>query len=126
MLVPGQFPPNLKPDARRFAALTKLQYERFKIWKDDDNFHLTGDNPPVPQSKLENLPAAEQPEQLTRAILEPTVGDSLLPGIEMHWIAKSATTVGVGDTFFQVVLTMMVFCTVRYCRGEDQSSLQNK
>ena len=114
MADPGDFPRNLQPDARRFAALTNLQYERFEIWKDDDEFYLEGDatrNPPPPESKLENINTIEQPEELTRAILESTIGDPLYPGIEMYWIAKLETTVGLGDTLFRVILTMML-CTV--------------
>lgn len=91
---PGYFPRNLIPDAKRFASLTKLQYERFSIWKENDDFHLTGTNPPVPPPKLENIPATNQPEQLTRAILESTTGDPLFPGLEMYWVAKLTTTVG--------------------------------
>lgn len=110
---PGEFPRNLRPDARRFAALTKLQYDRFEIWKNDDEFHLdaTGGEPPNPKYKLEDIDLDKQPGELTRAILESTSGDPLYPGIEMYWIAKLKTTVGLGDTLFQVILTMM-FCTV--------------
>ena len=96
---PGDFPRDLQPDARRFAALTKLQYERFEIWKNFDAFYLEeSDGPPIPQSKLEEIELTEQPGELTRAILESTIGDSLFPGIEMSWIAKFETTVGHGDT----------------------------
>lgn len=97
----GNFPSGLQPDARRFAALTKLQYKRFEAWKDDDTFYLKDDDkPPTPQSKLEDIKPEEQPEELTRAILESTTGDPLYPGIDMYWIAKLQTTVGLGDTLF--------------------------
>jgi len=101
---PGEFPRNLQPDARRFAALTKLQYERFKIWKDNDAFHLDDDATlPIPPSKLEDIELLKQPGELTRAILESTMGDPLYPGIEIYWFAKSETTVGHDDTIFRVV-----------------------
>jgi hypothetical protein len=52
----GNFPRDLQPDARRFAALTKLQYERFEAWKEDDAFYLMdNDTPPTPPSKLEDI-----------------------------------------------------------------------
>jgi len=88
---PGSMPRDLKPDARRFASLTKLQYDRFKIWKNNDNFHLTTNIPPLVLN-LEEIPLLRQTEELTRAILESTMGDPLYPGIEMYWIAKSTTT----------------------------------
>lgn len=80
------------------AALTRLQYERFRIWKDNDDFHLTGDGPPVPKFKLEDFQGDDtykQPEQLARAILESTVGDAFFPGIEMYLIVASRGTVSV-------------------------------
>lgn len=100
MVDPGTFPPHLQPDARRYAALTKLQYKRFKIWKEDEGFYLDDDDgPPIPESKLEDIELSEQPEELTRTILESAIGDPLYPGIEMYWIAKLDTTVGLGDTY---------------------------
>jgi len=95
MVDSGLFPRRLQPDARRFAALTPLQYERFKIWKEHDGFFLTDDASgrlPVPKPKLEEITIGEQPGELTRAILESTTGDPLYPGIEMYWVAKLATT----------------------------------
>ena len=97
---PGSFPSGLQPDIKTFASLTKLQYERFRKWKDDTDFKLT----PVPiYQKLEDLSeglAKDQPEYLTRAILETTIGDPLFPGIEMYWFAKLSSTVSLAATSF--------------------------
>ena len=93
MPVPGTFPPGLQPDIERFAALTKLQYERFREWKDDTEFRLPIGPEPSYQ-KLEDFQKKYQPEYLTRAILGTTIGDSLHPGIEMHWSAKLPSTMG--------------------------------
>ncbi|KAJ8591361.1 hypothetical protein M405DRAFT_860602 [Rhizopogon salebrosus TDB-379] len=71
---------------KRFASLTKLQYERFAKWKD-------GEFSPAPApwnnySSFEEVPISLQPTFLTRAALEHTVGEPLYPGIEMHWSAR--------------------------------------
>ncbi|KAM6493633.1 hypothetical protein JOM56_009994 [Amanita muscaria] len=90
---PGQFPSGLKPDIKRFAALTKLQYERFRKWKDDAAFTLPTPWLPEPQQeKIEDLTKNDQPEYLTRASLETTIGDPLFPGIETYWFAKLSST----------------------------------
>jgi hypothetical protein len=81
---PGDIYEKPKP-IRRFAALTKLQYARFEQWK-DGNF-ITGS--PHTQAGF-NSNVHVQPEYLTRAVLEQTIGDPLYPGIEMWWIAKDA------------------------------------
>ncbi|KAJ3568660.1 hypothetical protein NP233_g5566 [Leucocoprinus birnbaumii] len=89
---PGSFPAGLQPDIKRFAALTKLQYERFQRWKEDED-PLNSDWSPEPaHENLERYELSDQPEYLTRAILESTIGDPLFPGIEMFWIAKLKTT----------------------------------
>ncbi|KIL59196.1 hypothetical protein M378DRAFT_1016847 [Amanita muscaria Koide BX008] len=90
---PGQFPSGLQPDIKRFAALTKLQYERFRKWKDDTAFTLSDHWSPEPQQeKIEDLTKEDQPEYLTRASLETTIGDPLFPGIETYWFAKLSST----------------------------------
>lgn len=85
------------PDAiARFASLTSLQYDRFKRWKHgqfkDDDFpapiELATGTKVVPQ-RIEDVPLQLQPEYLTRAHLESTIGDPLFPGIEVYWIAKT-------------------------------------
>ncbi|KDQ58316.1 hypothetical protein JAAARDRAFT_46828 [Jaapia argillacea MUCL 33604] len=71
---------------KRFTALTGLQYSRFETWK-QGNFKA--DEPLwTKYKKIEDVPIAFQPALLTRAALEHTIGDSLHPGIEVHWIAK--------------------------------------
>ncbi len=94
MTDPGDFPRNLEPNVRRFAALTKLQYQRFEIWKDDKEFYLEDDKIPTPKSRIEQVGLDDQPGELTRASLESTIGDPLYPGLEMYWVAKLETTVG--------------------------------
>ena len=69
----------------RYAALTKLQYDRFKAWK-DGNF--TVGTPLGTKSAIEDYPPGEQPALLSRAMLEQTIGDPLYPGIEVFWIGK--------------------------------------
>jgi len=88
---PGTFPRNLEPDPRQFAHLTSLQYERFKVWAEDDDFTL-GHRLPTPKDRLEDVYFYDQPRELTRASLEWTIGDPLYPGIETYWIAKFANT----------------------------------
>ena len=96
---PGTFTSNLQPDVRKFAALTKLQHDRFRIWTNDDNFHLPDNGVlPIPRERLEDVDLNDQPGELTRAILETAIGDPLYPGIEMYWIAKLNTTVGPDET----------------------------
>ncbi|KIM57587.1 hypothetical protein SCLCIDRAFT_1219256 [Scleroderma citrinum Foug A] len=85
---PGE---NLKPNEdappiKRFAALTKVQYERFKAWK-DGNFDVT--IPPWRKyDSFESVPEEYQPTFLTRAALEHTIGEPLYPGLEMYWLAR--------------------------------------
>jgi hypothetical protein len=91
---PGTFTSNLQPDVRKFAALTKLQHDRFRLWTNDDNFYLPDDGVlPIPPDRLEDIDLNDQPGELTRAILETAIGDPLYPGIETYWIAKFNTTV---------------------------------
>jgi len=55
-----------------------------------------------------NREVENQPEYLTRAILEQTIGDPLYPGMEMWWIAKNANTVGQVNT---VSPSLLIFST---------------
>jgi len=74
------------PPIKRFAALTKVQYERFKAWK-DGNFAVT--IPPWRKyNSFEAVPVQYQPRLLTRAALEHTIGEPLYPGLEMYWLAR--------------------------------------
>ncbi|KIK63444.1 hypothetical protein GYMLUDRAFT_163033 [Collybiopsis luxurians FD-317 M1] len=75
---------------QRFAALTELQYSRFKKWK-DGNFEK-GDPLDKTKKAIEDYDKTVQPMMLTRAILEQAVGNPLFPGIEMFWIAKVEQT----------------------------------
>ena len=95
---PGEIYEDTDP-IKRFAALTKLQYDRFKAWK-DGQFTVVE---PKRVAKIEDVPLSDQPRYLTRAHLELTVGDPLYPGIEMWWLAKQPQTVGLRYTHFQVI-----------------------
>ncbi|KIJ96017.1 hypothetical protein K443DRAFT_682616 [Laccaria amethystina LaAM-08-1] len=96
---PGTFTSNLQPDVRKFAALTKLQHDRFRLWTNDDNFYLPDDGVlPIPPDRLEDIDLNDQPGELTRAILETAIGDPLYPGIETYWIAKFNTTYDTNHT----------------------------
>jgi hypothetical protein len=75
----------------QFAALTKLQYKRFKKWRDgvyetDLPFWIPANG--TPYAKINEAPMKDQPWLLTLAALEHTVGDPLAPGIELGWRAK--------------------------------------
>ncbi|GJE98564.1 LodA-like domain-containing protein [Phanerochaete sordida] len=70
---------------RRFAALTRLQYDRFEAWK---NGVFVRGKPLGTPTVLEDYPPDEQPMVLTRAALEQAIGDPLFPGVEAFWIAK--------------------------------------
>lgn len=70
---------------QRFMALTELQYNRFKDWK-DGNF--VAGMPYEGKKSIEEYDKAEQPFLLTRAMLDQTIGEALYPGIETYWIAK--------------------------------------
>ncbi|KXN83050.1 hypothetical protein AN958_01872 [Leucoagaricus sp. SymC.cos] len=93
---PGLFPANLQPDIKRFSTLTKLQYERFRKWKDDDKALDSVWSPEPQQQRIEDFQKDDQPDYLMRASLESTIGDPLFPGIEMYWIAKLSTTYDFG------------------------------
>ncbi|KAG2132996.1 hypothetical protein DEU56DRAFT_951148 [Suillus clintonianus] len=84
-LEPGQ-PLSEGEPIKRFATVTKLQYEHFVKWK---NGTFLAD--PAPWSKynsFDEVPTPLQPLFLTRAALEHTVGEPLYPGIEVHWTAR--------------------------------------
>lgn len=84
---PGEISEDTDP-IKRFAALTKLQYDCFKAWK-DGKFSVVE---PKRVTKIEDVNLSDQPRYLTRAHLELTIGDPLYPGIEMWWLAKLPDT----------------------------------
>ena len=67
-----------------FAVLTDIQFKHFQQWK-DGNF--TTDEQYNDGANLDSFPPESQPEILTRAALELTIGNSINPGIEWYWIA---------------------------------------
>ncbi|KAH7909835.1 hypothetical protein BJ138DRAFT_1154305 [Hygrophoropsis aurantiaca] len=77
------------PPIKRFAALTKLQYERFEKWAKGDFVAKKAPWSDYPQdSGLDKVPLNLQPYFLTRAALEHTIGEPLYPGLEVHWSAR--------------------------------------
>jgi L-lysine epsilon oxidase C-terminal domain len=111
MVEAGEIPEGPDP-IYRFAALTKLQYDRFKKWKDGD-FNVPEVEPKYP-AKIEDVDLSKQPDSLTRAHLESTVGDPLFPGIEMWWLAKLTDTVGLRSTSSKASVTTVPCSTVRF------------
>ena len=107
MVEPGDIydDPNILNPIIRFGALTKLQYDRFKKWKDGE-FRTVE---PQHLAKIEDVDVSDQPNYLTRAILEQTIGDPLFPGIEMWWLAKLPETVGLRYTLFRVINNSALF-----------------
>lgn len=84
-LEPGDIPDVPGEPIMRFAALTSVQYRRFKDWQ-DGNFDKgvpLGDMPAI-----EDYPLQDRPMLLTRATLDTTIGDPIYPGIETFWIVK--------------------------------------
>ncbi|KAG1743607.1 uncharacterized protein EDB91DRAFT_1335740 [Suillus paluster] len=71
---------------KRFAAFTRLQYQRFLQWKRGQ--FLASDAPWSRFTEFDEVPPALQPSFLTRAALEHTVGEPLYPGIEVYWAAR--------------------------------------
>ncbi|KAM5533429.1 hypothetical protein V8D89_012867 [Ganoderma adspersum] len=86
---PGTVPKLNEKSIERFAALTALQYERFRDWKDGK---FSVGTPFGTKKAIEEYDLQEQPVALTRAALEQTIGDPLFPGIETYWIAKLPAT----------------------------------
>ena len=89
MIGPGtiQTTSTFKFPISQFAALTTVQYDRFKRWKNGE--FSTAPYPQAKYTKLEDAPLALQTEYVTRAHLESAIGDPLYPGIETYWIAKT-------------------------------------
>ncbi|KAH7909833.1 hypothetical protein BJ138DRAFT_1114625 [Hygrophoropsis aurantiaca] len=82
------------PPIKRFAALTKLQYERFEKWaKGDFDAEEARWNAyqkdALDENALDKVDLDLQPYFLTRAALEHTTGEPLYPGIEVHWSARN-------------------------------------
>ena len=84
----GRYPKSIE----RFASLTALQYDRFKRWRDGDfkadPYPILDPKTGARPTRIEDVNLYLQPEYLTRAHLETTIGDPLYPGIEAGWIAK--------------------------------------
>jgi len=67
-------------------SLTRMQYDWMERWA--LGAFLNEDRVPVAPSKLEALPAGEQPAALDRAALEDCLGGPFHPGFELTWILR--------------------------------------
>lgn len=68
-----------------FTSVTQLQYDRLTKWA---NGEFSVGHPLPIHHRFEDIPLRLQPEALTKASLEPTIGSPLYPGIEMSWNAE--------------------------------------
>lgn len=76
-------------------AVTELQYAQFGMWKDgmfDDDWDPAWNPVQPPEPPLADYPVEEQPDVLTMAALDTTVGGSFAPGIEAGEIVEQAST----------------------------------
>ncbi|KAI9511269.1 hypothetical protein F5148DRAFT_374656 [Russula earlei] len=77
-------------DPTTFSSITELQYDRLVKWSKGD--FIVGRPPPPPPPHIEDLPLQMQPNALTKASLESTIGAPLYPGIELSWNAEQSET----------------------------------
>ena len=73
------------PGAVSGLTLTPLQYERFRLWSNDqfdDDWDDAWDPFDPPQPAFDEIAIKDQPEALTRAALDACVGGEVNPGLE--------------------------------------------
>jgi hypothetical protein len=78
-------------DPTTWLTVIPSQYDRLRRWSDGDfenDWPARGAAGLVAAATLEELPVAEQPDALTKAALEHTVGAPFYPGIEMTYIVR--------------------------------------
>ncbi|CCO33622.1 hypothetical protein BN14_07706 [Rhizoctonia solani AG-1 IB] len=80
----------------RYASMTQLQYDRLAKWANGQ--FKTGD-PEVIYESFDVIPLKDQPEALTRAALEWSVGVPLYPGIEVYWGAELENKYNLGAKY---------------------------
>ncbi len=73
---------------RQNAALSDTQLRFLQQWADGD-FDADYEPDPKPPRRIEDVPAAEQPDTLTKASLEYCLADAFHPGCEMTWPVRS-------------------------------------
>jgi len=69
----------------RWASLTQLQYDRLAKWSEGK---FTNEAVKPPYVSFDLIPLADQPDALTKAALEWSVGAPLSPGIEVYWSSE--------------------------------------
>jgi hypothetical protein len=74
--------PRPRNNPRHWLALTRLQYERLRMWAHGE--FRTGTRVDAPES-FNDIPLAEQPATLDRAALEACLGGPFHPGCEVTW-----------------------------------------
>ncbi|WP_317440955.1 LodA/GoxA family CTQ-dependent oxidase [Streptomyces collinus] len=72
------------PSPRQHLALTPLQYRLLNRWADGDFDADHDPDTPAPAS-LDDLPLAERPQALDRAVLSFCLADAFHPGCEFTW-----------------------------------------
>jgi hypothetical protein len=78
-------------DATTWLAVTPAQYRWLEHWRDgnfDNDWPALGQLGLPQPLPFEQIPVADQPQALTRAMLERTVGAPFYPGIEMTYIVR--------------------------------------
>ncbi len=82
----------IQGDPTTWLTVIASQYDRLRRWRDGDfaDDWPRGSNGALamPSASVEDVPLARQPEALTRAALERTVGAPFFPGIEMTYIVR--------------------------------------
>lgn len=79
---------DITPDmADRWASLTELQYDRLKKWSEGK---FSAGEPAKQYKSLDEIPLQQQPDALTQAGAEWSVGAPLYPGIEVYWRAQDS------------------------------------
>lgn len=88
---------NPKPwNPNRFASLTELQYKRLQKWSEGK--FVTGEKI-VRAAKFEDIDLQKQPEALTTAGLEWSIGGPLFPGIECCWRVEFGDMYKISDRY---------------------------
>ncbi|MGK5544292.1 LodA/GoxA family CTQ-dependent oxidase [Streptomyces sp. URMC 127] len=78
------------PSPRQHLALTSLQYRLLRRWADGD-FDADHDPAAALPASLGELPLAEQPQALDRAVLSFCLADAFHPGCEFTWPMRQPT-----------------------------------
>jgi hypothetical protein len=78
------------PERGEYTALTEYQYTLMERWARGD-FEADWTSEPAPVA-FDELPLNQQPDALTRAVLEGCIGAPFFPGIEVTYVIAQAAT----------------------------------